>query len=94
MDPGFLLGVSLLVLNTVNLMVELGVLDFKVGLLHQVRDLLELVVGIVGVVEHDAVEDLSEVRVKVALDSAAVVAGLLEHGLDALEGFEINAHLS
>ena len=48
------------------------------------RDLLELVEGIIGVVQHDAVEHLCEVGVQVELDGAALITGLLQLRLDAL----------
>ena len=52
-------------LDRVDLEVRLGVLDLEVGLLNEMRNLLELVVSIIGVVEHDAVKDLSEMGVQV-----------------------------
>lgn len=84
---------TLLVLDGVNFEVSLGVLDLKMGLLHEVRNLLELVIGVIGVVEHDAVEDLSQVGVQVELDGAALVTGLLKLCLNALKGFQAYAHL-
>jgi hypothetical protein len=57
------------------------------------RNLLELVVSIIRVVKHDAVEDLSEMGVQVKLDSAALVTGLLKLRLNALESFQAYAHL-
>jgi len=65
LDPCLLLWVGLLVLDRVDLEVRLGVLDLEVGLLNEMRNLLELVVSIIGVVEHDAVKDLSEMGVQV-----------------------------
>ena len=58
----------MLVLYGVDIIVELGVLDLKVGLFHKMRDLLELVIGIIRMVKHDAVENLSEVGIKVELN--------------------------
>lgn len=74
----------MLVLNSVNFVVELGILDLEVCLLYEVRDFLELVECVVGVVEHDPVEYLGEVGIQVKLDCAALVAGLLQLRLDAL----------
>jgi hypothetical protein len=92
-DPCLLLGLTLLVLNGVNLEVSLGVLDLEMGLLDEMRNLLELVVSIIGVVKHDAVKDLSEMGVQVKLDSAALISGLLKLSLDALKSFQAYAHL-
>lgn len=63
------------------------------SLLNKMRNLLELVVSIIRVVKHDAVEDLSEMGVQVKLDSAALVTGLLKLRLNALESFQAYAHL-
>ena len=71
-------------LNGVDIVVELGVLDLEMCLLHKVRDLLKLVKSIIWVVEHDAVEHLSEVGIQVELDGATLIAGLLQLRLDAL----------
>jgi hypothetical protein len=92
-DPCLLLGLTLLVLNGVNLEVSLGVLDLEMGLFDEMRNLLELVIGVIRVVEHDAVEDLSQMGVQVELDSAALVAGLLKLCLNALKSFQAYAHL-
>jgi hypothetical protein len=93
LDPCLLLWVGLLVLDRVDLEVRLGVLDLEVGLLNEMRNLLELVVSIIGVVKHDAVKDLSEMGVQVKLDSAALISGLLKLSLDALKSFQAYAHL-
>lgn len=64
-------------LNRVDLEVRLGVLDLEMSLLNEMRNLFELVISIIWVVKHDAVEDLSEMGVQVELDGAALVTGLL-----------------
>jgi hypothetical protein len=77
LNPCLLLGVRLFMLDSVNFVVELGVLNLKVGLLNEVRDFLKLVVSIIWVVQHDAVEHLCQVGVEVEFDCTALVAGLL-----------------
>ena len=67
-DVRLLLWVCELMLDCINLVIKLGVLDFKVGLLDQVRDLLKAVVSIIGMMKHDAVEYLGEVGVEIELD--------------------------
>ncbi len=64
-------------LNSVDIIVELGILYLKMCLFHQMRYLLELIVSIIRMVEHDAVEHLGEVSVKVEFDRAALVTSLL-----------------
>jgi hypothetical protein len=81
------------VLNGVDIVVELGVLDLEMCLLHKVRDLLKLVKSIIWVVEHDAVENLGEVSVQIELDGASLVTGLLQLCLNALQSLQTNAHL-
>ena len=72
--------------------VELRVLELEVGLLHECRDLFELVVGVLGVVEQDAVEDFGEMAVEVLGDVAADVLAKAKLGFDALEGGLVDAH--
>lgn len=61
-------------------------------LLYQMRNLLELVEGVVGVVQHDPVEDFGEVSVEVEFNAAATVFCFLQLLLYFLEGVQLNAH--
>ena len=78
----------------INIGVAFGVLYFEVSLLDEGGDLLELVVAVLGVVEHDAVEDLVEVRVEVRLDGHAQVFALLQLFLQLLKRFKANTHFN
>jgi len=80
-------------LNSINFTVELRVLDFQMCLLNQVGYLFELIKGIILVVKHNTVEDLSQVCVQVKFNSAALVSGLFQLCLNAFEGFQAHAHL-
>ena len=59
----------------IDLTVTFYVSKFQILLLDKCRDLFKLVVRIIGVVEEDAVEDLSQMAVKVLWDVAADVFG-------------------
>ena len=63
------------------------------SLLYQVRDLLEFLESVIGVMHHDPVEDLSEVGVQIQLDRGSAVLGFLQLLLDALESFRVNTHI-
>jgi len=56
------------VLNGVDIVIKLGVLDLKVRLFHKMRDLLKLVISIIWMVKHNAIEHLSKVSIKVELN--------------------------
>jgi len=83
----------LLTEGLVHLTVVLGVLELQISLLDKGRDLFELVVGVVGVVHEDAVEDLGQVGVEVLGHVAANVVGFTELGPDALKCLLSHAHL-
>ncbi len=80
------MGVNLFVaaklLHLVDFVVIFRVFDLEVGLLNQHRYLLELLVGIIGVVLHDACEDLGQVRIEVDLDGAASVLCIFQLSLE------------
>jgi len=80
-------------LNGVDLEVRFWVFDLKMSLLNEVRNFFKLIIGIIGMVEHDAIEDLSQMGVKVKLNSASLVTGLLKLSLNALKSFQAYAHL-
>ena len=85
-----------LVLNNscrgIDFVIVLGILDPEVGLLNQCRYLFKLLVAVIGVVQHDAVEDLGEVGVQVGLDRHAELLHLLQLLLQLVQCLEANAH--
>ena len=85
--------VVFLVLDFLNLLIKLGVLDFQVGFFNELRNLFELIKGVVRVVKHDSAKYFSEVSVKVMLDGSSVVLGLLQLKLDSIESFKSYAHI-
>ena len=77
----------------INLVVIFGVLAMEISMLDENADFFELLISIVGMVLHDATEDLSQVRVEVGCDVIAkVLFGLqLRHDIGKL--FAVcNAH--
>jgi hypothetical protein len=78
---------------SINVEVLLGVSNLEVGLLDESRDFFELVITVFRMVQHDSVEDLDQVRVKVLLDRLAKLLGLTQLSLESVEGFCANAHI-
>ena len=77
----------------VNLEIVLGVGELKMSLLDEGRDLFELVKSILLVVEHDAVENFSEMAVEVLGDGATNVVCFLQLGADSFQCFLAYAHI-
>lgn len=73
-----------MVRNLVDLVIIHGILDFQISLLHKKRNLLKLVIGIIRVTKHDAVEHFSKVGVEIHFNCASVVSRLSQLMLDAL----------
>lgn len=69
-----------------------GVLDLEVGLLHQGGDLFKLLVAVVGVVQHDAVEDLGEMGVQVGANGHAQLLHFLQLLLQLVQSLITYAH--
>ena len=72
--------------------VELRVLEFKVGLFHESWDLFEFVVSVLWVMEENAVKNFSEMAVEVLGDVATDFLAKSKLGFDALERCLVDAH--
>jgi len=63
------------------------------SLFHKVRDLLQPVKAILFMVQHDLIENLSQVSVEVVLSRCSDVLGFFQLFFYALESIQTDAHL-
>lgn len=79
-------------MDSIDFSVLSRVFEFQVSLLHKGGDLLELVVGISGVVHYHSVEHLGEMAVEILLNISSGGLGFFQLGLDAIKGFLVDTH--
>ena len=80
-------------IRLVDFKVILRVLELKVSLFDECGDLFKLFIGVLRMMEKDAVEDFSQVAVKVLWHIATDFLALAKLSLDSLECLLADAHL-
>jgi len=90
----FLFRLSLSFRVSINLKIALGVAKAQMSLLDEGRNFFKLVEGISLVMQHDSVENLGQVTVKVLGCGATTVFGFAKLLSDLIKRFNTKAHLN